>query len=134
MQPFTLSVKTGRIVGQSGCCNIRPEQPNPFYFVHWNLDPSSEFFTIVSFRTSFAQNIKPRDHILRILPPPAPAFGTSRATQAPRLPRPDILGTPGTVLRRSGRPRPDPGTRPGRARLQPYRPHVHRRPLRRHPL
>src|ERR1019366_3288547 len=59
--------------------------------VHWDLGPSSEFFLIVPFRTFFAKNSKPRngkqrDPILRTLPPPAPTFGTSCATQAPRLP------------------------------------------------
>src|ERR1019366_1423449 len=110
--------------------------------VHWNLGPSSKFSLIVPFRTFLARNTKQRDHILRILPPPAPAFGTSRATQAPRIPRPDVLGTPRAVLRRPGRPRPDPGTRPGRARFQPHQPvaggradparplHHRRRPLR----
>ena len=59
--------------------------------VHWDLGPSSEFFHIVPFRTSFARNSKPRNSkqrnpILWTLPPPAPTFCTSCPTQAPRLP------------------------------------------------
>ena len=38
MQPFTLPVKSGRIVGQSSCCNIRPEQPNTQFCT---LEPES---------------------------------------------------------------------------------------------
>src|ERR1035437_10736599 len=126
MHPFTLIDENGEDLLARADVAIFDRSSRIFNFVHWNLGPSREFFNIVPFRTSLARNTNQRDHILRTLPPFAPAFGRNRASQAPRLPRPDLLGTPCALVRRPGSPRPGLGTRPGRSRLQPHRPDVHR--------
>src|ERR1035438_9471496 len=99
------------------CCKIRPEQPNTSFCTP-ELESVKRILYYCNIKVFSVYNTPKRDRLLRALPPPAPPFGRNRATQAPRVPRPDLLGIACALLRRPGGTRPGPGARPWGSRLQ----------------
>ena len=68
------------------------------------------------------------------LPPSRRVARAGRAREAGGVPRLGLLGPADAGLRRPGRARADPRARARRARRQPHRPDLHRRPLGRLPV
>ena len=84
-------------------------------------------------RRGFPDSRRARRRARRLpgLPPAGRLARAGGAGEARGVPRRGVLGTPGARLRPGGRAAADRRAGPGRARRQPDRPDVHRRPLRR---